>query len=141
MDGIAEGGGRGQRPPWFWPSGMFLIAGLVGCGIIAWIALVVPAQRTFSGFGDLFNPSRPSAATWKPSVSQYCAYIGDYNSPPGLNENNTLMAALLANSAPTPASHAAALHLYDAIQAKRITQANVDAVNGAYTCPSTSRTD
>ena len=142
--GIGEARTREQPPPWFWPSGLFLTVGLLVCAIIGWFTLFAPIWR-LANSGDqrngLFNIASPSVATWKPSSSQYCAYIGDFNNPPGLNQTTTFMATLLANSAPTAASHGAALRLYDAVHANKVTQADVNAVNGAYTCPSTSTTN
>ena len=141
--GIEEARKREQPPPWFWPSGLLLTLGLLVCAIIGWITLFAPVWRLANSADQsngLFNIASPSDATWKPSASQYCAYIGDFNNPPGLNQTTTFMATLLANSAPTAASHSAALNLYNALQAQKTTQADVIAVNAAYTCPSTSTT-
>ncbi len=129
-----------QAPPWFWPSGFLLIVGILVCAIIGWFTLFAPEWRVATGNHFAINPVIPSGATWKPSASQYCVYIGEFNNPPGLNQTTTLMATLLANSAPTPGSHAAALRLYDVVNANKVTQADVNAVNGAYTCPSIATT-
>ena len=142
--GIGQALKREEPPPWFWPSGLLLTVGLLECAITGWFTLFAPVSRLASS-GDqsngLFNIASPSGATWKPSASQYCVYIGDFNKPPGLNQTTTFMATLLANSAPTPGSHAAALRLYDAVHANKVTQADVNAVNSAYACPSTSTTN
>jgi hypothetical protein len=133
-----------QAPPWFWPSGFLLIVGILVCAIIGWFTLFAPEWRVATGnLSNVgINTVSPSGSTWKPSASQYCVYIGEFNNPPGLNQTTTFMATLLANSAPTPGSHAAALRLYDAIHAnKGVTQADINAVNGAYTCPSTATTN
>ena len=142
--GIGEARKREQPPPWFWPSGLVLTLGLLVCAIIGWITLFAPVWRLANSANQsngLFNIASPSGATWKPSASQYCAYIGDFNNPPGLNQTTTFMAMLLTNSAPTAGSHAAALRMYDAVHANKVTQADVNAVNGAYTCPSTATTN
>ncbi len=142
--GTEEGRKREQPPPWFWPSGLLLMVGLLVCATIGWFTLVAPVWR-LANSGDqgngLFNIASPSGVTWKPSASQYCGYLGDFNSPQGLNQTTTFMAALLANSAPTPGSHAAALRLFNAVQADKITEAVVNGVNSAYTCPATSTTN
>jgi hypothetical protein len=125
-------------------SGLLLIVGILVCAIIGWFTLFAPEWRFANSANQsngVFKIASPSGARWKPSASQYCVYIGDFNNPPGLNQTTTFMATLLANSAPTAASHSAALHLYDSLQAQKTTQADVNAVNGAYTCPSTSTTN
>ncbi len=121
------------------------LSAFLACAIIGWFTVFAPEWRFANSVnqsnGDLFNIASPTAATWKPSASQYCVHIGDFNDPPGLNQTTTFMAMLLTNSAPTPGSHAAALRLYDAVHANKVTQADVNAVNGAYTCPSTATTN
>jgi hypothetical protein len=125
----------GQAPPWMGISGLLLGVGILVCLII--LLLQLPTITGSGGFS--FSIAAPTGARWEPSASQYCVYIGDFNNPPGLTQTTTFMATLLADSAPTPRSRAAALRLYNALRANKvITQAEVDAVNGAYTCPSTA---
>jgi hypothetical protein len=133
---------REKSPPWFWPSGLLLIVGILVCVVIAWLAIFGPEWRFANpanqSNGGFFNIT-PTAAAWKPSASQYCNDIGELNNdPPGLGQHTTFEAILLANSAPTAASHSAALRLYYAFHADKATQADINAVNSAYACPSTS---
>jgi hypothetical protein len=140
---IAEARKHGQAPPWFWPSGFLLIAAFSACVINGWFTLLAPewrfANSATQSNGDFFNIASPSAATWKPSASEYCSDVGELNNdPPGLGQHTPLEATLIANSAPTATAHAVAVRLFDALRVQNATQADINAVNSAYMCPLTS---
>jgi hypothetical protein len=121
------------------------MVGISVCVIIGWFTLFAPVWRVAHSANqsntDFFNIASPSAATWKPSASQYCGDVGELNNdPPGLGQHTPLEATLLANSAPTATAHAAALRLYDALRVQNASRAEFNAVDAAYMCPSTSTT-
>jgi hypothetical protein len=83
---------EGRKLVWMDISGLLLGVGILVCLVI----LLVQSPTTTGSGNDFFSVAAPTAASWRPSASSYCTYIGTFNSPPGLNQTTPFMATLLA---------------------------------------------